>query len=99
MRYVKDKQLINFSQKARNGFHVQNCLWAGKERLAGRMWPSGRTLPRSVLSTTPECLVGDSITKALYLLESNHKEFYFPVSVHKVALPVLLSTVEKNAIL
>ena len=49
--YVKDKQLINFRQKAINGFDVQNCLQAGKEQLVGRMWPSGHTFPRSVVGT------------------------------------------------
>ena len=49
MQYIKDKQLINFRQKAINGFDVQNCPQAGQERLAGRMWPSGCTLPRSAL--------------------------------------------------
>ena len=49
--YVKDKQLINFRQKAINGLDVQNSPWATQEWLAGRMWPSGRTLPRSALGT------------------------------------------------
>ena len=52
LRYVKDKQLINFRQKAINGFDVQNCPQARQERLAGRMWPSGRTLPRFALMET-----------------------------------------------
>ena len=47
LRYVKDKQLINFRQKAINGFDVQNCPRARQEQLAGRVWPSGHTLPRS----------------------------------------------------
>ena len=47
LRYVKDKQLINFRQKTINGFDVQNCPRAGQEKLGDRMWPSGRTLPRS----------------------------------------------------
>ena len=45
LRYVKDKQLINFRQKAINVFDVQNCPRAGQEWLAGHLWPSGRTLP------------------------------------------------------
>ena len=52
MQYVKDKQLINFRQKAINSSDVQNCPWARQERLVGRKWPSGRTLPRSAV----ECL-------------------------------------------
>ena len=49
LQCVKNKQLINFRQKAINGFDVQNCPWVGQEQLAGSVWPSGRTLPRSVL--------------------------------------------------
>ena len=49
LRYVKDNQLINYRQKAINGFDVQNCPRAGQERLAGCMWPSGHTLPRSAV--------------------------------------------------
>ena len=33
--YVKDKQLINFRQKAINGFDVQKCPRAGQEWLVG----------------------------------------------------------------
>ena len=48
--YVKDKQLINFRQKAINCFDVQNCPRARQEQLVGHMWPSDRTLPKSAIA-------------------------------------------------